>query len=248
MRAGGIDTAHHLDDHVDGAIAEDGLGIGGEARAIELDSSLAVTYQRRGRLYALQGEIDRAVMDAERAQQLEPLWLGPRAAAGSFLYYAKRYDESIRLVEQVLALDERADVARSVLIRDLIGKGDYERALREIGKREIEAPGSNACRAQALALSGRRKEALAELDRVLKLSRERYVSAYDIALIYAALADTDNVFRWLEHAMEDRSTLVTFLAQDPMFDALHADPRFVSLVQRIGIYHRALRPAPTPTA
>jgi DNA-binding winged helix-turn-helix (wHTH) protein/TolB-like protein/Tfp pilus assembly protein PilF len=198
------------------------------ARAIQLDSSLAVTYQRRGRLYAIQGDIDRAVAEAERAQQLEPLWLGPRAAAGSFLYYAKRYDESIRVVEQVLALDERADAARSVLIRDLIGKGDYERALREIDKRPIQAPGSNALRAQAFALSGRRDEALGELDRVLKLSTERYVAAYDIALIYAALADTENTFRWLERAVEDRSTLINSCSES----ASITGPCRVTLEQR----------------
>ena len=45
---------------------------------------------------------------------------------------------------------------------------------------------------------------------------------------------------WLERSMEDRSVQVNFLAQDPMFDALHADPRFASLVARIGIYRRVL--------
>ena len=70
--------------------------------------------------------------------------------------------------------------------------------------------------------------------------------AYDIALIYAALADTENTFLWLERAMEDRSTLINFLAQDPMFDAFHADPRFASLVQRIGIYRRVLPDTATP--
>jgi len=40
--------------------------------------------------------------------------------------------------------------------------------------------------------------------------------------------------------MEDRSTQIVFLAQEPMFDALHADPRFASLVQRIGIYRHDL--------
>jgi hypothetical protein len=72
------------------------------------------------------------------------------------------------------------------------------------------------------------------------LSKERYVAAYDIALIYAALGDTENTFMWLDRAVEDRSTLMVFLAQDPMFDALHADARFARLVQRIGIYRRAL--------
>ena len=71
---------------------------------------------------------------------------------------------------------------------------------------------------------GDAQQALAELDRVLELSKERYVAAYDIALIYAALADTENTFLWLERAVEDRSTLINFLAQDPMFDTLHSRP------------------------
>jgi len=129
---------------------------------------------------------------------------------------------------------------RSFLIRNLIVKGDYDRAIAEYDKRPLQMPGSNAHRAQALALSGRRAAALAELDRVLKLSKERYVAAYDIALIYAALADTENTFLWLERAVEDRSTLMVFLAQDPMFDAFRNDPRWAALVQRIGVYGRTL--------
>jgi len=210
------------------------------ARALQLDSSLALTYHRLGLMYAMQGDIDRAVAESEHAQQLEPLWLAPRTAVGNHLYYAKRYDESIRQVEQTLALDERADAARGLLIRNLIAKRDYDRAIAEYDKRPLQVPGSSAFRAQALALSGRRAEALAELDRLLTLSKTRYVAAYDIALIHAALADAENAFLWLERAMEDRSTQLVFLAQEPMFSALHADPRFASLVQRIGIYRREL--------
>jgi TolB-like protein len=210
------------------------------ARAVQLDPSLALTHHRQGLLYAMQGNIDGAVAAADRAQQLEPLWLGPRIAAGNFHYYAKRYDESIRLEEQVLALDERADNARATLIRSLIAKRNYAQAIVEYDKRRIQTPGSHAFRAQALAMSGRREEALAELHRVLKLSKERYVAAYDIALIYAALADTENTFLWLTRAVEDRSTLIKFLAEDPILDALHTDPRFAVLVQQIGIYRRVL--------
>ncbi len=110
-------------------------------------------------------------------------------------------------------------------------QGQYQRALAEVDKASIQTPGSDSFRAQALALSGRRDEALAELDRVLELSTKRYVSAYDIALIHAALLDTESTFLWLERAVQDRSTLINFLAQDPMFDTLHWDPRFASLVR-----------------
>ncbi len=123
-------------------------------RALQLDPSLASAHHRRGLLYAMQGDTDRALATMERAQQLEPLWLAPRAAAGNFLYYARRYDESMRLVEQVLALDDRADNARAFLIRDLLALGDYDRAIAENDKHPIHMPGSNAYRAQAFALAG----------------------------------------------------------------------------------------------
>ena len=57
---------------------------------------------------------------------------------------------------------------------------------------------------------------------------------------YAALADSENAFLWLERALEDRSTLINFMALDPMLDALRGDDRFGSLVQRTGIYQRVL--------
>jgi tetratricopeptide (TPR) repeat protein len=84
----------------------------------------------------------------------------PRTAAANFLFYARRYEESIRLLEQVLALDDRADSARSSLIGNLIAKGDYDRALVEIDKRPIQTPGSNALRAKPLRAQADTKKRL----------------------------------------------------------------------------------------
>ncbi len=229
-------AAHAASGHIKMMYDHDWDGAAREyQRALQLDPSLASAYHRRGLLYAIQGDIDRALEANNRAQQLEPLWMAPKGAAGNFLYLARRYDESIQVCEQVLALDERADNARSFLIRNLLVKGEYDRAIAEYDKRPLHMPGSNAHRAQAFALSGRRAAALAELDRVLKLSKERYVPAYDIALIYAALGDTENAFMWLDRAVEDRSTLMVFLAQDPMFGAFHADRRWAPLVRRVRV-------------
>ena len=214
------------------------------ARAIELDPSLALTHHRLGLLYAMQGDTERALAQSARAQQLEPLWIALRGGAANFLYYAERYEEAIRLVEGAIQLDERAN-GRGVLIRSLIAKGEYDRALSEYDKGPLQVPGSNAFRAQALALSGRREEAREELARVLEKSKTRYVPAYEIALIHAALGDTQNAFSYLERAVEDRSTLINFLAQEPALQALRSDSRFPVLVKRIGIYGRVLPPMGT---
>lgn len=204
-------------------------------KAYALDPALALNVHRRSLLFAMQGDTERALATSTQAQQLEPLWLAVRAVPGNFLYYAGRFEESIAIAENVLALNEDADNARCILIRDLIATGDHARALRELDRAPLQMPGSHALRAQALALSGQRAEAAQELARVMALSERRYVAAYDIALIHAALADRESTFLWLERAIQDRSTLLVFLAHEPMFAALRGDPRFEALVARVGI-------------
>jgi hypothetical protein len=112
-------------------------------------------------------------------------------------------------------------------IRNLIAKRDYERAIRgNTTSVRCRCPACSAFRAQALALSGGAGRRLQNWIACLTCCRKRATShAYDIALIHAALADAENAFLWLERAMEDRSTQLVFLAQEPMFSALHADPR-----------------------
>ena len=70
-------------------------------RAMQLDPSLALAYHRRGLLYAMQGDIDRALADQLNGRNSSSRsGSAPKGAAGNFLYYARRYDESIRLLEQ----------------------------------------------------------------------------------------------------------------------------------------------------
>jgi DNA-binding winged helix-turn-helix (wHTH) protein/TolB-like protein/Tfp pilus assembly protein PilF len=217
-------------------------GLAEYARAVELDPSYAGTYHYRGIVLAMHGEIERSLEEFRRAQQLEPLWIAPRAAMGMILGYAKRYDESIRQLTQTLALDERADNARTYLGRAYLHSGHPDLALAEFQKRRSPAPGSYGDVAQALVLSGRREEARAELDRLLQLSRERYVAALDIATIHASLGEKDKAFEWLARAFEERSTNLGFIAQDPSFEAMRDDPRFEALIERIGVWKRPLGP------
>ena len=87
----------------------------------------------------------------------------------------------------------------------------------------------------ALAISNNKAEAQRVLDRLLALSKERFVSSYDIAHIYVGLGDHDKAFFWLEKALNERDDLLVYLKADPRMDPLHSDPRFSKLVQKIGL-------------
>ena len=200
--------------------------------AVALEPTYASAYFYRGIIYGVQGQFDRSRAEFKTAQRLEPFVLARPAAAALQLLYQRRYDQGIEELRAVLRLDDRFDLARGFLVHMLLAKGDAAAALEEIQGRQIRAQGAYGFRAEALALSGQRDAARAELDRVLALARQQYVPAYDIAMIYAAFHDTENTLLWMGRAYEDRSTLMGAMGLEPQLDFLHDDPRFIDYVRR----------------
>jgi tetratricopeptide (TPR) repeat protein len=191
----------------------------------------------------MRGDVDRGLEDLKQAQQLEPLLTLYKTRRGSMLYFARRYREAEQEFTESLALDDRPAIAHRALGRVYLHTGRSDRALAEFAKvKGGPSPGSYADLAQTLALSGRRAEAQLELERVLELSTARYVSPVDIASIYAALGDENNALLWLDRALEQRAPTLGFVAQNPSFDLLHRDARFVVLVDRIGVWRKPLAP------
>jgi threonine dehydratase len=87
----------------------------------------------------------------------------------------------------------------------------------------------------AYAVTGQPATAQRMLARLEQLSRSTYVSPFDVATIYAGLGDRSRTMEWLEKAYEGRVPSLVFLAVDPRFNDLKADPQFRNLLRRIGL-------------
>jgi tetratricopeptide (TPR) repeat protein len=85
----------------------------------------------------------------------------------------------------------------------------------------------------AQAVNGNRADALLTLERLTARSAERYVSPYELGLIYEALGDHDQAFAFLDQAFEERSPWLVYLAREPRLRHLHGDPRFDALLVRL---------------
>ena len=85
------------------------------------------------------------------------------------------------------------------------------------------------------AASGRTAEARRVLADLLAKPQSEYVSAYGIATVYAGLTDKAQALDWLERAVEEHSTALIYVRADPMFADFRAEPRFVAILQRIGL-------------
>ncbi|MEP7340402.1 MAG: hypothetical protein ABI977_21910 [Acidobacteriota bacterium] len=56
-----------------------------------------------------------------------------------------------------------------------------------------------------------------------------------MARIHAEPSDNDQSFVWLGRACDERAGLIPFLKVTPIFESLHADPRFDDLLGRVGL-------------
>ena len=55
------------------------------------------------------------------------------------------------------------------------------------------------------------------------------------AVVYIGLDRKDDAFRWLDKAYDERCEYLVYLGSEPLADPLRGDPRFASLLSRIGI-------------
>lgn len=182
------------------------------------------------------GRFDEAITQYEIALKVEPLSLIANAALGYGYYFARRYNEAIAQCRAVTEMDEHFEAAhvwlgwayeQTGLLNEAIS--EYEKALNLSGRRTSILATWGA----ALALAKREAEGQAVLEELAHRSTHMFVSAYQIACIYAARDEKDKAFEYLERAYRDRCHLLVNLQVDPKLDTLRSDQRFCDLVQRV---------------
>ncbi len=117
-------------------------------------------------------------------------------------------------------------------------KGEFEQAISELRKgmtADRESAFALAKLGHGLASAGQRAEALSVLNQLTGLSKDKYVSPFDIAMIHVGLRENDEAFSWLQKALEQRCLWLGYLNVEPQFDSLRQDRRFHELLHGVGL-------------
>ncbi|PYI42789.1 MAG: hypothetical protein DMF12_05625 [Verrucomicrobia bacterium] len=208
-------------------------------RSIELKPDYATAHEWYAIHYlTATGRFEEAVQEMKRALELEPASLVMNTFMGATLYYAGRYDEAIDQCRRTIEMDPNFAVAHWHLGLAYEQRQVLDAATEEFKKAISLSAGSPLMKAalgRAYAKSQKKHEANEMLNELSELSKQQYVSAYEVATIYVALGNNEQAFQLLEQAYGEHSFHLVYLNVSPQFKPVSSDPRFQDLVQRIGL-------------
>src|SRR5579864_3367522 len=204
--------------------------------ALELEPSSVLALSYYGAQFVNRKRFPEATELLEKALHLDPLSVHTHWMLGWACYLERQYDKSIDWLQRGLEL---SDVWR---LRVLLGwsylrKLKYAEAIEEFQK-SLKEPGVNLALSglgEAYGYSGRERQAREILRRLEISSRTNYVAATSIVNVCAGLGDWDRGFAWLEQGYQEHSTGLGLLSNDERYDPVRSDPRFKTLLTKIGL-------------
>jgi len=218
-------------------VVQDGEMSAGEVAfrsLVALHPGYASAHRVFGLVLLYRGDLDEATKEIQLAVQLDPHDIVAQRNYGEALGAAGQFDEAIETLQAVLELDPQASRVHQSLGDFFYMKGMYEEALAEFNKETAySAPSRIGC---VYAAMGRLDEAREILEQMAERSEREYINLASLARLAFAIGEADMGFEYLEEAYRSGTSVVLLsLKTSPWFDSVRSDPRFVSLMQRIGI-------------
>jgi serine/threonine-protein kinase len=201
-------------------------------RAKELSPTNPTANDLLARCIVYVGKLDEAEKQAWQAADLDPLAFPAQINLARVFWFAGKLDEADAVSRKAAELHPAAAAARRFQVLVAVERGDGETALREAqlepdpGYRRFEL-------ALAHYVRGDRQAADAALADLIANGRDQL--AYQIAQVYAARGEKDKAFEWLQISLDTHDTGTLGLLLDPLLRDLRSDPRYKTLVTKLGM-------------
>jgi len=205
-------------------------------RATELDSQDGEGFHLHAKILCALGRYDEAIAVQKQSTAINPF---EHPGAMAEIYECTRqFDAAISDGEMRLKDFPAAPDILEVLAASYHWKGRDQEAV-EMLARQISAEGDlprSAAVRRAFETGGYAAVVRCQLAAVEKKARTERVSTFALADLHGKLSEHDETLALLEQGVNERDPLLLLLAQsDPAFDFLHANPRYRSLIQKMGL-------------
>lgn len=234
-----------LDAEWDGATAEREF-----RKTLELRPGFASAHTSYAQvLFAFSNRFEEAREHLKIARELDPF--SPWNAINDclILHFERRFESAVQCEENGIAQNPSNYIVRWLMGRTYLAARRPRSAVVAL-EAAIEPSGGNhnvlADLALAYGLAGRHEDAKRILRELQELSRTRYVSPYQLALVHLAVGQRAEAFRELEESLAERTPMLGFAAvgPDPMLDAFRDDRQFEEILSRARSFVKSVERAP----
>lgn len=214
-------------------------------RSLELKPNYATAHHWYATLLAIQGKTREAKLEMYRALEIDPLSHNFIADLGQIHYFAGEYAEAERQCLRALELYPDFAFAHQYLYYIYLKTGDNDRAIEEIIKAERIIASLNFAPAK-------HEEALRNMEEKTRkayqdggidgyLGRDLGAASHDpenfyfYAIKHTLRGENEKALDYLERSTDLKIFLSAFVKADPVFERLHAEPRYQAILRRMDL-------------
>jgi TolB-like protein/lipoprotein NlpI len=207
-------------------------------KAIRMKPDYPEAHLWYGNLLVSTGRADESVREMRKGKELEPLEPAPPSHVGWALYFARRFDESIEELRNVVATDPEFSLPYMWLSANFVAKkmwGEAIAASQKFVELSAESVIGLSLLGSAYGFAGMKAEALKILERLDGFSKDRWVGSLMRAFVWIGLGEKNKALENLEKAYEERASALAYLKVWPIFDSLRSEPRFQALLKKMNL-------------
>jgi TolB-like protein/Flp pilus assembly protein TadD len=208
-------------------------------KALELNPGSGIASLMMSIYYQLHGQFNEAVEILEKAVMHDPLSPLLNGALAEKYFYARRYEEAIRLSDKLLEMDSHMRNALEIKGNCLGMQGEWHKAIElfEEFHRQLNHPLKGLSHlAVAYAKTGQTEKVQATIAKMEQLQAEEPEAVVEVGLgmIWWALGDKDKAFHYFFQAL-DKGMSITYGLYSPLLEGIENDPRTAEIKKRMNL-------------
>lgn len=207
-------------------------------KALDQNPNYATAHQWYAEYLQVLGKFDESLAELRRAEALAPTSLIIKTDVVRYFYFTRQYDAAIEQSNKIIESDPNFSWGYGFLWVSYKEKGLLKESVEAHIKAELmfgRSPEEMEQRKKAFAAEGWKGYWKKWLEQSEAPPVRPFIQAIEKAIVCNEIGDKEQTIAYLQQSFERREHWLLYIKFAPQFDNLRTDPRFVSLLDRIGL-------------